>query len=62
MLPTHLVRPPAPKHHHPGGVAVGGPDRRALLITGSLPGDIGIAGVPMAGKTLLAHRQARNGT
>ena len=52
MLPTHLVHSENPKHHHLSNVAYGGPDRKSLYITESLSGDVLIAPMPVAGKTL----------
>ncbi len=55
MLPTHLVYSEDPHHHHLANIAFGGPDHRSLYITESLSGNILVARLPVAGKTLFAH-------
>jgi len=39
-------------HHHLANIAFGGPDLKTLYITESLSGDILMAQVPVAGKTM----------
>ncbi len=52
MLPTHLVYSDNPHHHHLANIAFGGPDKTTLYITESLSGDILMAKMPVAGKTM----------
>ncbi len=52
MLPTHLVYSDNPHHHHLANIAFGGEDKRTLYITESLSGDILMAKMPVAGKTM----------
>jgi gluconolactonase len=55
MLPTHLIHSDDPKHNHIANLAYGGPDLRTLYMTDSMSGDILVAKMPVAGKTLYAH-------
>lgn len=56
MLPTHLVYSDDPRHLNLANIAFGGAERRTLHIVQALTGEILTATLPVAGKTLYAHR------
>lgn len=56
MLPTHFIYSRNPAHYHLANIAFGGPERKTLFITDSGSGDILCAKLPVAGKTMFAHR------
>jgi gluconolactonase len=55
MLPTHLIYSDDPRYHHMDNLAFGGADMKVAYITEALSGDVLMARLPVAGKTMFGR-------
>lgn len=55
MLPTHLIHSTNHRHHHLANLCFTGTDRKRVLITDSMSGDVLTADLPVAGKRMFGE-------